>query len=582
MRYFSLSVLGRGVRRFAGVSDVICALQRNPGVSASLVAFALLSNVALLLGDHAARGPLSLFLLAPVILAGLAFGVVGGLLLAVLCAAFVSPLVFPAPSDPAMAAWLIRSTWFVVVGGLVGVLAGNARDLTGEINRMRGVNPLTGLPDYEGARKHIELLLSSMPGNAAGDDIHVTQIRINNFDQLKTVLGVRRTEEILYQLRERIRSIMPADAYVNRSEPDLFTVVFSGETTPSPREQFKRLQDVSDQPFEVDGMSVFTDLVAGTASAPRAGTSAERLLSGAGEHLSARARRRGGDDQREGMTFIDGGPANLKLLGEVGRAIEQGEIRVVYQPALNLHTREFSQMEALARWNHPTRGLVPPSKFIPLIEQTEVVHQFTRWMFQEVVERIAEWHIHGTGLTVYVNLSARNLMDRTLLQEIPALLEKKGVPRESLGLEISEHVIMTLKGAQLERMRELKALGVKCTVDNFIGNRVPLTHLRTLPVDTIKLDVPRLCDDTGRLKDPDTMRVVARMAHDLGLNVTACSVENTVQLKEFVALGCDVVQGFLIARPMGSDKVAEALTPGGESSFKLPDEGLPPARQSTP
>jgi len=564
MRLFDLKMLGRGVRRFAGVSDVICALQRNPGVSLGLVAFALLSNVALLLVDEPVRAPLSLFLFAPIILAALAFGLFGGLLLAVLCSLFLSPWVFPVLMEDAAVLpltwveWIIKATWFCVIGVLVGVLAGNAREMVGQINRLRGTDPVTGLPDYDGAKKHIELLLSSNSEAADGDNIHVTQIRVNNFDQLKTLFGVRRTEEIMQQLRERIRSIMPSDAYVNRSDPDLFTVVFSGEVSPSPKDQFKRLQDVSDAPFEVDGMLVYTDLTAGMASAPRHGASAERLLAGASEQLITRSRRRGARGQG-GTTFIDAGPANLELLGEVGRAIEQGELRIVYQPALCLGTRQFHNLEALARWNHPTRGLVPPSKFIPLLEQSDVVHEFTRWMLQEVVERVAEWRSHGQTLTVSVNLTLRNLMDRTLLLEIPPMLEKRGVPRDSLGLEISEHVIMSLKGPQLERMRELKAMGVKCAVDNFVGNRVPLTHLRTLPVDTIKLDVARLCDGNGRLKDPETSRIIVQMAHDLGLNVMASGVENQVQLKEFVALGCDHLQGFLIARPLESGNVETVL-----------------------
>ncbi|OOG23692.1 hypothetical protein B1C78_10420 [Thioalkalivibrio denitrificans] len=547
------------------MSDVVCALQRNPGVSLALVIVALFSNAGLLLVEEAVRGPLSLFLFAPVILAGLAFGFFWGITAALVCSLAISPWLFPA--EPGVQAvswvdWAIRTTWFCVVGGLVGILAGNARDMAGQINRMRGVDPSTGLPDFDGARKHIEVLLSSTSGDTAGDDVHVTQIRVTNFEQLKTLCGIRRTEEIMHQLRERVRAALPADSYVSRSEADLFTVVNSGEMTPSATEQFKRLQEISEAPFELDDMLVFTDLVAGMASGPRSGVSAEQLLSNANEQVTRRLRQRTMADGH-GMTYVDAGPANLKLLGEVGRAIEDGEIRVVYQPALNLHTREFVHLEALARWNHPTRGLVPPSKFIPLIEQADVVHQFTRWMFQEVVARVAEWAAHGNALTVSINLSPRNLMDRTLLLEIPPLLEKQGVKRDCLGLEISEHVIMSLKGPQLERMRELKNLGVRCAVDNFVGNRVPLTHLRTLPVDTIKLDVARLCDESGRLKDPETMRIVVRMAHDLGLDVIASGVENEVQLKEFVALGCDVLQGFLIARPLEADKVEDTLRSAG-------------------
>jgi len=562
-----------------GVSDVICALQRNPGVAAGLVVFALLSNVALLLVDDAVRTILSLFLLAPILLAALAFGWLGGLLLAVLCSALLSPLVFPGllegsamlPLD--WVDWGIKSIWFVVIALLVGLLAGNARDMVGQINRLRGTDPLTGMPDLTGARKHLELLLSSNAGGA-GEDIHVTQIQVTNYNQLKTLIGVRRTEEIMGQLCQRIMAVMPPDAHVNRSEPDLFTVVFAGSGTVPVKQQFKRLQEVSDAPYEVDGMQVFTDLVAGSASSPRGGASAERLLAGAREQMTVRGRRRGGGLDG-GMTFIDGGPANLDLLGEVGRAIEKGEIRVVYQPVLDLRTRAFVQLEALARWNHPTRGLVPPSKFIPLLEQSDVVHEFTRWMIQEAINRVAEWRALGQSLTVSVNLTPRNLMDRTLLQEIPPMLEKGGVSRDALGLEISEQVIMSLKGAQLERMRELKSLGVRCAVDSFVGNRVPLTHLRTLPVDTIKLDVARLCDDNGRLKDAETSRIIVQMAHDLGLEVMASGVENPVQMKEFIALGCDLIQGFLVARPLEADKVAAVLGNAEGHRLELTDTVTP-------
>lgn len=563
--FLRLPRLRPGAHRFAGVAEVIHALQCNPVVSAALVAVTFVSNLAILFVEEAVRGAFALFLFVPIMLAGLSFGLYGGLLAGILGSVFIAfvPPWYAAGVQNDLALirvdWGVRAVWFCCVGALVGILAESSRFMLSRVNHLRGVDPATGRPDFDAAGKHIEVLLRSSPGEGEDPGVHVTQIRVHNFDPLKTRFGARRMEEIMQQLRERIRAVLPARAFVSRSDIDTFAVVESGDPTWSEREQLRRLQEVRNEPFEVDGMVVYTELVAGAASGVRGRDEAGDLLSRARRN-AGHATPTGGADYGRPLPVRDRSAADLTLLGDVGRAIEQGEIRVVYQPVLNLHSRKFVKLEALARWNHPTRGLIPPSKFIPLIDHSDMFHVFTRWIFDEVIEHLAGWAADGVEPTVFVNLTPTNLMDRTLLVELPRLLQSKGLPLSALGLEISERFIMSLKGRQLEYLRQLKSMGMHCMADKFVGNKVPLTHLRTLPVDGIKLDAEQLCTDAGRLKDPDTTGIIVNMAHDLGLSVTGTGVASQTHFGEFKAAGCDELQGFFLARPLEADKVEGVIT----------------------
>jgi len=554
------------VTRLAGVFEVIEMLHKHPWVAFALVAFIYLVNSILLFVDDAARGILSPFLFGPVVLAGVLFGIRGGLIVGMLAGLLLVPGLHlwtgevESGSGLALAGLFVDMLWLCLVGLVIGTLSQYASHVSGQLAAFHGAAAQQDMPGYASARDQIKLLIDKSPRPGADPTVSVTSIRVANYSQLAHLHGARRAEIMMGELSERIKSIMPASAHISRTRADSFTLVDAADPNWTADGHMQHLEAVRNTPFDFDGIPVFADLTSGLAVSSSDDTDPDQLLSNAGIVLEdALARGLSGN-----IHGADGGPAGqadqVRLMGEVGRAIADGELCLVYQPKLDLHTGTFIGLEALVRWKHPDRGYVPPHKFIPLIEETHMIHRFTAWVIEEAIGRIADWQAAGLNPTVAINLSTRNLMDRTLLGKIPHLLAAKQVEAHRLELEISERAIMTLRGSQLQRLRELKELGVCCTVDNFGSGHASLTHLRTLPVSTVKLQANLFRSSSGRIKDAGVTRSIVQLAHDLGLVVVAEGVETAKHLREVQSLGCDQAQGFFIAKPIGHEGIPDLLS----------------------
>ncbi|WP_018880723.1 EAL domain-containing protein [Thioalkalivibrio sp. ALE30] len=554
------------------MTDLVHALRRNPKESAALVALVFVSSLAFLYVDASQQGTFTLFLFAPVILAALAFGIVGGFLAALFAAGLIAP--YSAWSLSPEYAWLwldwgIRAIWLGVIGVLVGMLSCAVSNLEGRVNKLRGLDPTTGGPDYESAQKHVEVLLRSTTGR--DQYANVTEVRVANFKGLQQRFGTRRMDEVMQVLAERIRLVMPAGAFVSRSAPDSLSVVNSSDIPWNPAEQTQRLRSVRETPFNIDGLEVHTELVSSTVSermeprdpgpraaggtappAPDISDAASRLLARARDALMAEPE----GDYHGGTGSFQG---DTQLLGEIAKAIEDQEIQVVYQPVLELRSRKFLKLEALPRWHHPIRGPIPPNRFLPLIEHAGMIQHFARWVVEDIVERLSEWKAKQCEPAVYLDLHPHMLHDHTFFGEVARQLRTHDLSLATLGLQIHERHVMSLKGRQLRYLRHLRASGMRCIVDSFHGKHVPLTHLRTLPIDTIKLDAKALCYSSGKLHDPRSIQAIVRMAHDLGLSVIASGLENPTQVSEFVHLGCDELQGSLLAKPIEHDQVEHLM-----------------------
>nr|WP_018145510.1 GGDEF domain-containing phosphodiesterase [Thioalkalivibrio sp. AKL6] len=576
----------------SGMTDLVHALRRNPKESAALVVLVFVSSLAFLYVDDSQQGTFTLFLFAPVILAALAFGISGGFFATLVATALIAP--YSALSLSPGHAWLwldwgIRATWLTVIGVLVAMLSCAVCNLEGRVNMLRGLNPENGDPDYESAQKHVEVLLSSTTGR--DQYANVTEVRVANFKALQQRFGTRRMDEVMQVLAERIRLVMPAGTFVSRSAPDSLSVVNSSHAPWNPAEQAQRLRSVRETPLQIDGLEIHTELVSSTVSQRMEPRSANlgvgdtdvppADISDAASRLLGRAR----DALMAEPDLNSGGPApswhgDTQLLGEIAKAIEDQEIQVVYQPVLELRSRKFLKLEALPRWNHPIRGLIPPSRFLPLIEHAGMVQHFARWVVEDVVERLAEWKAQGYEPVVYLDLHPHMLHDHTFFGEVARQLRTHNLSLAQLGLQIHERYVMSLKGRQLRHLRHLRASGMRCVVDSFHGKHVPLTHLRTLPLDTINLDAKALCYTSGKLQDPRSIQAIVRMAHDLGLSVIGAGIENSTQLAEFVHLGCDELQGPLLGKPIEHTQI-DSLMDVQYSQIKPLSPSLVPESEET-
>jgi EAL domain-containing protein (putative c-di-GMP-specific phosphodiesterase class I) len=279
------------------------------------------------------------------------------------------------------------------------------------------------------------------------------------------------------------------------------------------------------------------------------------LLSRAEVAMYAAKRRGNGALMYEAS--IDAGSAQtLSLLTELRQAVLQNELRLYLQPKLLLDSGVVVGAEALVRWQHPQRGLVPPVQFIPFAEQTGFIRQMTIWIFEEAARHWQMLHDDGLRLVLSVNLSTRDLLDNELPQKFEALLIKHRVPAEAFCLEITESAIMDDPQRALGTLNGLSALGFKLSIDDFGTGYSSLAYLKKLPVDELKIDQSFVRNMETDSDDAKIVKSTIDLAHNLGLCVVAEGVENAQVWDMLRELNCDQAQGFHMGKPMPAEQFA--------------------------
>ena len=257
---------------------------------------------------------------------------------------------------------------------------------------------------------------------------------------------------------------------------------------------------------------------------------------------------------------------------DLRRALERSELLLHYQPLVDLETGAVLGMEALLRWDRPLRGIVPPLSFIPLAEETGLILPIGRWVLETACHQLRDWQRRfpaARDLQVSVNLSARQFAEADLIANVAAILDHAGLEPEFLELEITESVVMDQSEASVERLRGLRALGVRLVLDDFGTGYSSLAYLRRLPLDTIKVDrsfVSGLGEDPA---DLPIVQAVISLAHGLRIDVVAEGIETATQLASLRALACDRGQGYWFSRPLPPHAI-EALLAAASSGPRVP------------
>jgi Amt family ammonium transporter len=237
------------------------------------------------------------------------------------------------------------------------------------------------------------------------------------------------------------------------------------------------------------------------------------------------------------------------------KALDAHQLVLHYQPIISLADNRVSGFEALVRWNHPERGLIPPGEFIPVAEGSDLIVLLGRWVLIEACRQIAEWQKRFASLpalVIGVNVSARQLIDSRLVEDVRFALSESGLKPESLVLEVTESSIMGKADETLATLNRLKAMNVRLAIDDFGTGYSSLSYLQRLPFDALKIDRSFVCglgDSNGSL---DIVRAILDLAHSLRLRVIAEGVETEEQLRSLSQLGCDFIQGFLFSKPIGA------------------------------
>jgi diguanylate cyclase (GGDEF)-like protein len=397
-----------------------------------------------------------------------------------------------------------------------------------------------------------------------GGAVVVMVLDMDRFKAINDTLGHPIGDQVLREVASRVRAALRDSDVVARLGGDEFGVLLAtGSGEHAPQVVASKILKGLEAPIVIDGQSMDIAASIGIARHPEHGEDPSALMRAADVAMYTAKRA------HVGHAFYD--PTHderrrefLTLLGELRRAVDAGELFLHYQPKLTLAENKVSAVEALVRWRHPERGLVPPSEFIPFAEQTGYISAITRWVLARAIAQGGEWNREGMGVRVSVNISARDLrQEDALVHFIAAELAAAELPPGLLCLEITESGLMDDPRSAQGTLRKLRELGVATSIDDYGTGYSSLAYLKQLAVNEIKIDRTFVAGMEADRSNAAIVRSTIELGHNLGLSVVAEGVETDHELEELRRFGCDAIQGYRCARPMTAEAFREWLAGPG-------------------
>jgi len=429
-------------------------------------------------------------------------------------------------------------------------------------------DPTTGLPNRELLTDRIGHALASS-GTDDAEPIAVVLLDLDRFKVINESVGHAVADRLLAAVGQRLMSsVRPSDT-VARFGGDEFGIILDPVVDADhARRIVERIGTDLRTPFPMGGREWFISASLGiTVGQPGRATPDEMLR----EAEIAMVRAKGDPSLRYVLfepSMSDQTMDRIDMENDLRRAIERGELRVHYQPLIDLTTDRIVGFEALVRWQHPVRGLVPPLSFIPLAEETGLIIPLGRWVLETACRQAMRWRDarpEGPELMMSVNLSARQFVQPDLVDQVEAILTETGLDPSTLELEITESVVMDQSEVGIRSLHRLRDMGVRLVLDDFGTGYSSLAYLKHLPLDTIKIDRTFVAGLAGEV-DRSIVEAVIALAHGLRISVVAEGIETEAQFEILRAMGCDVGQGYLFARPLPEPEATRLLAPGRSSA----------------
>lgn len=399
---------------------------------------------------------------------------------------------------------------------------------------------LTGLPN----RTRFVEALQSLPPPAYGA---VLLFDMDRFSLINHALGQPVGDRLLGELGRHLRAQLQETQLLARLWADQFAIWLPEANLLQAQALATTIVQSLRSPLVIDNQRLDVDGTLGIALYPQDGRDAATLLRRA--ELAARTAKA---RRKPMLGFHEVGaepaPASLSLIGEMREALTRGEFRVFYQPKFNLHSQSMTNAEALIRWQHPVQGMIPPSAFIPFAEQTGFIREITPWLLDQVMRDTAAWRQQGFLVVPAINLSVHDLLDPGLATRISTLLGQHGLPASAICLEITESALMEDPAQALDMLKQLASMGIKLSIDDYGSGQASLAYLKTLPVNELKIDRVFIDGINVTAKNAAIVRSTILLCHELELTVVAEGAETREELEKHNK--CDMVQGYVIARPM--------------------------------
>jgi diguanylate cyclase (GGDEF)-like protein len=433
------------------------------------------------------------------------------------------------------------------------------RRMEDRVNHMAFHDDLTSLPNRLMLSARLDQALSR--NRRAGSQLAILFLDVDRFKVINDSLGHETGDVLLRQVADRLRADSREGDTIARMGGDEFVVLIENSgNLPDISARAQRLVKELALPYMLGSNDCHVTVSIGISVFPADGSDATSLLKAA-DVAMYRAKDTGRDCyQFYSVAMNVHTVERLELESDLRHALERHEFLLYYQPKVEVATGLITGVEALLRWNHPRRGLIPPMEFIPLAEETGMIASIGEWVLATACARTKEWQDQGFArLEVAVNLSARQFADPMLFPKLSNIIRRSGLDPSGLELEITETLVMSHGASAVDVLRRLKSLGVRIAIDDFGTGYSSLAYLKSFPIDTIKIDRSFIRDIPADSGDKKITRALIAMAHSLRLKVVAEGVETADQLRFLRKECCDTVQGYFLHRPLPEGDVAAAL-----------------------
>jgi diguanylate cyclase (GGDEF)-like protein len=412
---------------------------------------------------------------------------------------------------------------------------------------------LTALPNRALYSERLDQALAS--GARLRTPVAVLLMDVDHFKDVNDSLGHPIGDMLLCEVAVRLQSVVGASAdTVARLGGDEFAILLPGSTALDAEYVAREMLQVLEAPMTLDGQLVDVRASIGVAAFPDHGNDSATLLRRADIAMYTAKRKNLGiavwDDR-----YDQHSSERLSLMSDLRQAVDNDELTLLFQPKVQLGSPNENFVEALVRWQHPVRGIVPPLDFIPFSEQTGYIRAITQWVLAHAVKQCAAWRAEGLPMNVSVNLSTRDLMDPELPERFHEMLEQSFCAARWFTLEITESAILDDPAHAIESMKRLNALGCRLAIDDYGTGYSSLSYLRHLPVHELKIDKTFVMGMARDASDAVIVRSTIDLAHNMGLAVVAEGVEDEATFEQLRALGCDMVQGYWLSRPLGHAEI---------------------------
>jgi diguanylate cyclase (GGDEF)-like protein len=415
------------------------------------------------------------------------------------------------------------------------------------------VDDLTGLANRTRFKHEVERALSE----AKSRHTAVLLLDLDRFKEINDTLGHGCGDEVLRAVAARLAMLDAPGLALARLGGDEFGILahIDGSSAIS---LGRRALHALKLPFEIDGIPLAVETSIGAAIAPEHATDAESLIRRAEVAMYAAKERRAGIAVYDPESDPDDAERRA-LGGELGRALDAEELVLFYQPKISLSSGRIIGVETLVRWQHPRRGLLPPSEFMAFAERTGLIRRLSHYVLERAIRQCSVWQTAAIDVHVAVNLTMHDLVDAELPKEVATLLAEAGLPPERLELEITESAIMRDPFRVRQALLRLSEMGVRIAIDDFGTGYSSLGYLKRLPVDELKIDRSFVIAMGTNTNDATIVRSTIDLGRNLGLTVVAEGVERAATLEQLKELGCDVAQGYVMGLPAPAEELTGLL-----------------------